>query len=286
MTNQYEEDGYLLIRNVISQKDLKPLINCIEKAVDIFIKKLFLQKEIDQTYENFSFEKRLSMINKQKKISYRTWDNPIFGPELFKLIHHKSIIKVLEPYLGPNFSFNGDYHLRPKMPDSKYTAFPFHNDSQYYEKLSEYSKIITVWIPLVDVDENNGCLKIIPGSNHWEWINSSRDKYFNMRSDEDVQKRKKSIPLPMKVGDIVIFSNHTFHGSGINHTSKVRWSIDLRYCRTRNFYEASEKEKFSEDYMYEKLKQSGRIPMVVKGLGPKWTFKEWKNQIKLNNNLN
>ncbi len=33
------------------------------------------------------------------------------------------------PHLGPNISFNGDYNLRPKMPDSERSAFPLHQDS-------------------------------------------------------------------------------------------------------------------------------------------------------------
>ena len=164
------------------------------------------------------------------------------------------------------------------MPASEATAFPLHQDSQYYGKPSQHAHIITVWIPLVDVDEVNGCLYVIPGSNHWELIDSARDENQNMRSFVDVEARGTPIPLPMKVGDILLFSNMTFHGSKVNQSDAVRWSIDIRYCRTPGTYKASELEQAGEDFMYHKLKKGARIPMVTRGQGPKWSFAEWVEQ--------
>jgi len=76
------------------------------------------------------------------------------------------------------------------MPNSQATAFPLHQDSQYYGKLSQHAYIITVWIPLVDVNEVNGCLYVIPGSHQWELIDSARDENQNMRSFVDVEERE------------------------------------------------------------------------------------------------
>ena len=80
----------------------------------------------------------------------------------------------------------------------------------------------------------------------------------------------------MQIGDILIFSNMTFHGSKVNQSDAVRWSIDIRYCRTRGAYAAADLAQAGEDFMYEKLQKSGRIPMVVRGEGPKWSFGEWE----------
>ena len=125
--------------------------------------------------------------------------------------------------------------------------------------------IITVWIPLVDVGEVNGCLYVIPGSHHWELIDSTRDENQNMRFCVDVEERATPILLPMKVGDILIFSNMTFHGSKANQSEAVRWSVDIRYCRSRGTYTATELEQTGEDFMCEKLiRMADRIPMIVR----------------------
>ena len=69
----------------------------------------------------------------------------------------------------------------------------------------------------------------------------------------------------------------TFHGSKVNRSEAVRWSTDIRYVRTRGTYAASEFEREAEDYMYDKLRRLGRrAPMVVRGEGTKWSFKEWR----------
>ena len=274
--NTYERDGYQLIRQAIPPTDFQSFRQCIQTQVGIHAQQLMEAGNIDELYEDLPFGHRLAALHADNELRLRSWNQPVLGPELHALTHHPGIAGTLEPHLGPNISFNGDYHLRPKMPNSQATAFPFHQDSQYYGKLSQHAHIITVWIPLVDVNEVNGCLYVIPGSHHWELIDSARDENQNMRSFVDVEERGTPIPLPMKVGDILIFSNMTFHGSQVNQSEAVRWSLDIRYCRSRGTYTPTELEQAGEDFMYEKLiRTAGRIPMVVCGQGEKWSYDEW-----------
>ena len=226
--------------------------------------------DLDELYEHLPFGHRLAAPHADNELHLRSWNQPALGPELHVLIHHSAIADALEPHLGPNTSFNGGYHLRPKMSNSQAMAFPLHQDSQYYGQLSQHAHIITVWIPLVDEDEVNGCLYVIPGSHHWELIDSARDENQDMRSFIDVEERGIPIPLPMKVGDMLILSNMTFHGSKVNQSEAVRWRIDIRYCRSRGTHTTTELEQAGEDFMYEKLiRTAGCIPMVVCGQGEK-----------------
>jgi len=126
------------------------------------------------------------------------------------------------------------------------------------------------------VNEVNGCLYVIPGSHHWELIDSAHDENQNMRSFVDAEERGTPIPWPMKAGDMLIFSNMTFHGCQVNQSEAVRWSLDIRYCRSRGIYTPTELEQVGEDFMYEKLiRTAGRIPMVVFAQGEKWSYDEW-----------
>jgi phytanoyl-CoA hydroxylase len=276
MSDTYKRDGFLLVRQVIPPADLDPLRACIQRQVGNYAQEMFDQGKIDRIHNELPFGKRLAALHRENEIRLRSWDAPVFGPELHALIHHSGIVNALEPHLGPHISFNGDYHLRPKMPDSELTAFPLHQDSQYYGKLSQHAHIITVWIPLVDVDEVNGCLYLIPGSNSWELIGSARDKNQNMRSFEDVEARGTPVPVPMKLGDILLFSNMTFHGSKVNRREDVRWSIDIRYCRTRGTYTAPPPVDEGEEFMRAKLERTGRLPLVVRGTGQLTNFEEWR----------
>ena len=276
MTDTYKQDGYLHVRQAIPPADLESFRACIQRQVGSYAQDMFEQGKLDRLYQELPFGQRLAALHREHEIRLRNWDAPVFGPELHALIHHPGIVDALDPHLGPNISFNGDYHLRPKMPDSELTAFPLHQDSQYYGKASQHAHIITVWIPLVDVDEVNGCLYLIPGSNSWELVGSKRDNNQNMRSFEDVEARGTPMPLPMKLGDILLFSNMTFHGSKVNRSAEVRWSIDIRYCRTRGTYTAPPLVDEGEEFMRAKLESTGRLPFVVRGAGQSKPFEAWR----------
>ena len=275
----YQRDGYLIQRQAVPASDLEPLRGCIARQVDVYAREMFALGKVDRVYAELPFGQRLAALHKRNEIRLRSWNGPALGPELHALIHHPGILDALEPLLGPDISFNGDYHLRPKMPDSELTAFPLHQDSQYYGRPTRHAHIITVWIPLVDVDEVNGCLYLIPGSNSWELIGSERDKNQNMRSFEDVEARAAPVPEPMKMGDILLFSNMTFHGSKVNRSRDVRWSVDIRYCRTPGTFEAPPLVEQGEAYMRAKLDKTGRAPMVVRGAGQPSSYQQWRTAL-------
>lgn len=283
MTYTYKGDGFCVVRNAIPKAELDPFRDCLRRQVADYARQLFDQGKIDNLYDELPFGQRLAALNKQNELRLRSWDALAFGPELHALIHHPAIVDALAPHLGPNISFNGDYHLRPKMPGSQLTAFPLHQDSQYYGKPSQFAHIITVWIPLVNVDEHNGCLYLIPGSNAWELIGSARDKNQNMRSFEDVEARGAPVPLPMKLGDILLFSNMTFHGSKVNRSPDVRWSIDIRYCRTQGTFTAPSSVLEGEEFMRAKLERTGRLPLVVRGAGHAKSFEQWQADLHARN---
>ena len=90
--------------------------------------------------------------------------------------------------------------------------------------------VLTVWIPLIDVDDHNGCLKLVRGSNRYASIEARRNDRGQMEPIEDVSKFGTVVSVPMKVGDVLIFTNLTLHASGNNASDQVRWSMDLRYA--------------------------------------------------------
>ena len=169
------------------------------------------------------------------------WNKQIFGQEVYQLITHSAILDIVASLLGPEITANGDYWLRFKMPTGDDSVFPWHQDSIYYNGnanpdqsvvLSERSQILTVWIPMVDVDEKNGCLQIIPGSHKRGLRPAQRDENGRQVPIEDVETWAGIKNIKMKVGDVCIFGNLTFHRSLANISDEIRWSIDLRYSPT------------------------------------------------------
>ena len=47
-------------------------------------------------------------------------------------------------------------------------------------------------------------------------------------SPEELSEEERQ-PVPTKVGSMVMFTSMTPHGSRVNNTDTIRWSMDLRY---------------------------------------------------------
>lgn len=105
--------------------------------------------------------------------------------------------------------------------------FHFHQDNQY---TNLDGPALNMWVALVDMVPENGCLGICPGSHKAGTLQSqeSPDKDGHRTMTYDV---KEFLPLRMRAGDAVIFNRLTVHGSGQNLTDQDRVAYALQYHR-------------------------------------------------------
>jgi ectoine hydroxylase-related dioxygenase (phytanoyl-CoA dioxygenase family) len=81
-----------------------------------------------------------------------------------------------------------------------------------------------IWLPLVDVNEKNGTLLILPKSH--SFIENIRG--LNIASSyEQVENEvwKYLLPLNVKAGDAVVYDHRLLHASGINKTNQTRLTV-------------------------------------------------------------
>jgi phytanoyl-CoA hydroxylase len=254
----YQDQGYLVLRQCIKPEDLSSARVLIDELVDRHARKLYEAGKISSLHDGESFERRLAVINEEVGLKTRIFDltEAFDSPELFSLIRHPVILDSVESLLGPEIAWTGSYAARPNLPQYEATVFPWHQDSQYYGEPTKHLHIVSVWIPLVDVDESNGCLSLIPGSHTWSLLKGERDASNTIQIFEDVEKRGKPLVLPMRKGDILFFTNLTFHTSKLNSTDKVRWSVDLRYIVPPESKTLTAQEREGYDTLYDHYKMS------------------------------
>lgn len=252
---QYEAEGYTLARQALGEDDLTPMRRVLEGIVDSTAKRLLRDGAIQTAREELPFAKRWPAISQEAGGSGGPhWEREVFTKELYELATHPAILEALKPILGERIYFNGDFHIRPKLPGSDY--FPWHQDSQYYGAPTAAMHIVTVWIPFVDVDETNGCLSLVPGSQKWGLMEGARDEKREMRPKVDPETLGASVLEPMKTGDMMLFHNLTYHRSLPNRSEGARWSVDLRYSpESRD--DMSAEEKAGYDYFIPHLRSLG-----------------------------
>jgi len=227
----YRDSGYLILRQALDSEALESTRALLTRAVDRQANKLKDEGKISNLHEDEPFHIRLARLNESGKISSGMFDltQALDDPDLFTLVRHPVILDAVGSLLGPEVAWTSSYVTRPNLPSNRTQGFPWHQDSQYYGDPTNHLHIVSLWTPLVDVDEPNGCLYLMPGSQKWGLRDGKRDDTGVFRNFEDIEKRGTPFKVPMSPGDLLLFSNLTFHCSKLNRTDTVRWAVDMRF---------------------------------------------------------
>lgn len=97
-----------------------------------------------------------------------------------------------------------------------------HQDWSVVDESKFYS--ITIWIPTADTIEENGALRVLPGS-HLFFNNHRSNNIPVAYRDSEELLWKNMITVPMKAGQAFILNHATIHGSSANSTNKERLVI-------------------------------------------------------------
>ena len=151
-------------------------------------------------------------------------------PWVDRLMRKPKILDLVEDLLGPNLMV-WTTHLYPKEPsDGRFISW--HQDSAHWGLDS--SKILTVWVALTEVNEANGCMRMMPGSHKggvaphrdtWDPDNIlTRGQTIELEIDE-----KKAVWVPLQPGQASLHHVDMWHASKPNETANRRVGVALRY---------------------------------------------------------
>jgi ectoine hydroxylase-related dioxygenase (phytanoyl-CoA dioxygenase family) len=136
-------------------------------------------------------------------------------------------IAMVRQLLGPDVCLTHQQFVT-KLPDGAdaRSDIPWHQDDGYgrLEPMTD----VTVWIALVDTDETNGCLWILPGSQRRGLL--PHDAAGVNPLLREVAVDGSGVALPLRAGQAVAFGGLTLHGSGPNRSAGARPGLFLRYC--------------------------------------------------------
>ena len=226
-----KDNGYLVVEDVIDHSYLNGVIKDLENEIDKRAQVLFKDGHLSNLFSEAPFETRLSKISQETpKLAVSIWNGILHSPGIFELITATPLLDLMEDIVGDEIIASSVYRLRPKIPNFGYGEVPWHQDSAYFEPFCDDHLIVTTWIPLVDANEENGCMWVIPGSHKLpvvEHHSHSTGKYLEIK--EENLPKDKWLCCPVRKGGALLLTNRVMHGSFKNHTEGVRWSMDLRY---------------------------------------------------------
>jgi len=256
--SDFERDGYVVARGLLSPADdLLPVIDEYTEVLDRVAHRMHRAGEISNAYAEFPFAERAIAITREAglldpqpfDISLPTHSKLTpetefhFGPAVLTLLTNERLLDGVESIIGPEITSNPVQHVRIKPPErllrknapGLVTRTAWHQDNGVVDKAADDTNMLTVWLPLTEATERNGCLTVVPGS-YRKGLRvhcplTSKGKSVIHIPTEIVQQEQVQ-PLPMAPGDVLFMHRLCMHGSLTNHSDAVRWSLDVRYNPT------------------------------------------------------
>ncbi|MBO3747350.1 phytanoyl-CoA dioxygenase family protein [Streptosporangiaceae bacterium NEAU-GS5] len=287
--DRFRRDGYLLLPAAFDPMLLKPMIDMLERRVDRLAPELVARHGLASGHAGASFERRLGLLYDGHELDNREWDPVLFGPEFHDLITRPELTDPLAALLGDEITYQGNGHLRPYL-SRHLDRLPWHQDAQFYGAGTEHLlwQMAQVWLPLVDADADSGCLAVVPGSHRWGLIDGAVPGHDNVAGSGAERQRRiyratarrvafePITLLPMRAGDLLVFTNLLAHTGTENRAGIVRWSIDMRFEATRGAHPVTPSEARGYDVMHRRISGRGYVPLRVRGAEGPQTWAGWR----------
>jgi phytanoyl-CoA hydroxylase len=234
---EYDEQGYLVLPGLLGERDLGPVRGALAEKVDQIANQLLGAGLIRDLMTDEPFETRLAKLfeslSGEHFVSFtgQSWRDRM--PGYFDLLSNTRILDVVESLIGPEIFANPVYNARPKVPRVAAGEVPWHQDKSYWPG-ARSNPVVTVWIALVDATTENGCLRVIPRTQHeavggFHFETYSGTAYRELDEENVGHLKGRARALPVNAGSAIIFNDRFIHSSGPNLSTQIRWSVDLRY---------------------------------------------------------
>jgi phytanoyl-CoA hydroxylase len=240
--SHYHREGYLIVKWLLSKEDTVELYTFAERSR---LQKENVTKKVEVTDENplgeeFAQATRIHMLSRLDTVAERGMLNP-------------RILDVTEALIGPDvYALQSMLFLNPPGKGGQ----GWHQDSCYIK--THPDTLVGAWIALEQADEENGCLWVVPGSNHEpiyppDEIGGGNvhalDSFGDLNAVQNVSHLDDNIntlsnvvanypppiSVPLNPGDVLFFHSHLLHRSFPNKTTdRFRRSYVCHYCNARS----------------------------------------------------
>jgi phytanoyl-CoA hydroxylase len=139
------------------------------------------------------------------------------SPVALAFIKSPIYLEACATFLGPNADLY--YNQAVIKPPEQGMSFAWHQDSGY--KVTRPLEYITCWTAISDTTLDNGCIWVLPKSHKAGLIPHYRDTVTSETKPVSLDE-SGAIPVPMKAGQVAIFSSFTLHKSGPNTSHTIR----------------------------------------------------------------
>ncbi len=248
---EFNREGFLVVKDIYDkERDFGPIMAEYSELLDSLCDDWYSEGKLPSRFEGLPFGEKFTEVVAADLPVYQHFDitlpqadlqpdTPMHTSEaVFNLLRNPNLLDAVESIVGPEILSSPIQHTRVKVPEHRLPDHIKHNNlvgtTCWHQDQGvglpeiDSTNMLSVWFPLDDTDVENGCLKVVPRSNHQGLITHcpapGKLEIPPQFIDDDAV-----VPVIMKAGSVMLFTRTTMHASYDNNTERLRWSFDLRY---------------------------------------------------------
>ena len=241
----YTRNGFVVPKFRLDNSDLEKLQNAT--------------LELMQTYPHIPTEGVVS-----PHIFYAGSNRPDIHSKFLEICKLTPLLDIVDQLIGRDIIVWGS-RIFSKAPQTG-RATPWHQDGEYWP--IRPLATATVWIAIDESNENNGCLKILTGSNRAKTLLphqslSGKGAALDKEIKPELIGSKNVVSVPLHPGRMVIFDVFTAHGASPNLSNQRRAGFAIRYMPGTSIFDRNMKVGSGQDDVQTDLGQ--RALFLVRG---------------------
>ena len=241
----YTRNGFVVPKFRLDNSDLEKLQNAT--------------LELMQTYPHIPTEGLVS-----PHIFYAGSNRPDIHSKFLEICKLTPLLDIVDQLIGRDIIVWGS-RIFSKAPQTG-RATPWHQDGEYWP--IRPLATATVWIAIDESNEDNGCLKILTGSNRAKTLLphqslSGKGAALDKEIKPELIESKYIVSVPLEPGQMVIFDVFTAHGASPNLSNQRRAGFAIRYMPGTSIFDRNMKVGSGQDDVQTDLSQ--RALFLVRG---------------------
>ena len=226
----FERDGYLVVRGLVDRASVEEMRETVLGALDPLQGPA--EFETDVGYPGSPASRDAAGGNTPRRLLHAYSRGPVFrrwatAPELGSTL--RSVMRE------DRIEMSQCHHncVMTKHPGfSSSTAW--HQDIRYWS--FDAPELVSVWLALGPEREDNGALRVIPGSHRLHLDRGRFDRHLFLRPELDANREliDTATLVELAAGDALFFHCRLFHAAGKNSSGDVKLSAVFTYHASAN----------------------------------------------------
>ena len=241
----YEADGFVVLKSLFGDKEVTDIRTNLQRYIDEVVPDV---PPMDVFYEDKQTRNKIRMLPRMDH-------------------HHPFFKKMLveSPLRGiPEFLWGCTAHPRDaayfNKPAEIGEATPPHQDGYYFHL--DPCEALTLWLALDEVDEENGCVRYVKGSQQNGMRPHSRTNVLGFSqgiTDFGAEMdQRNEVPVRLSPGDIIVHNALTIHRTEPNESARSRRAMGFVYFSSRAKVDQAASDQYQAQ-LAQVLTKTGKI---------------------------